>query len=199
MVSRFLSAPPSPRGERRKLPHLDDPLPLFQSTLPSRGATGTLGVYRLRQGDFNPRSPRGERLLYNHDRNCVIDFNPRSPRGERPVWFVSYHTTYLFQSTLPSRGATTKVCSGDGEYQISIHAPLAGSDPMDESLTIQNIQFQSTLPSRGATDDRSYRVVHQRISIHAPLAGSDEKQYWFGEGDSNFNPRSPRGERLGQS
>ena len=51
---------------------------------------------------------------------------------------------------------------------------------------------------RGATNSRFLRTRNCKISIHAPRAGSDRRQ----PGDyfilsSNFNPRSPCGERLG--
>ena len=58
---------------------------LFQSTLPARGATEILRALQPSIGNFNPRSPQGERLwaarhsLYSHHY-----FNPRSPQGERP-------------------------------------------------------------------------------------------------------------------
>ena len=52
--------PRSPHGERRRiLPYMGD-MPVFQSTLPARGATGR-EQQRHKQGYFNPRSPHGER------------------------------------------------------------------------------------------------------------------------------------------
>ena len=56
----------------------------FQSTLPAGGATCGLGSCREVLRYFNPRSPRGERLLLLRPLlNMVLHFNPRSPRGER--------------------------------------------------------------------------------------------------------------------
>ena len=53
--------PRSPHGER----HLHKMLPmgcrLFQSTLPARGATMSVPLYRPANPYFNPRSPHGER------------------------------------------------------------------------------------------------------------------------------------------
>ena len=80
------------------------------------------------------------------------DFNPRSPCGERPPYIVSTTGSFKFQSTLPVRGATTgkpdplpgngyfnprspcgerlcPACMEAGGTSISIHAPRAGSDP----------------------------------------------------------------------
>ena len=57
----------------------------------------------------------------------------------------------VFQSTLPSQGATEALENAVAQCRISIHAPLAGSD-------------------KARTTGK---VKRQVISIHAPLAGSD--------------------------
>ena len=126
--------------------------PAFQSTLPPRGAT-LLPPPSLCVGvDFNPRSPRGERLhsaINPHKRkefqstlpprgatSCAAErsprityFNPRSPRGERPVFHVV-----------------------DERFRpISIHAPPEGSDNTVLREAMEDYVFQSTLPPRGAT------------------------------------------------
>ena len=101
-----------------------------------------------------------------------------------------------FQSTLPLRGATSRGLAkraggryfnprspcgerhgtdnrGHHQGDISIHAPLAGSDP---------------------DQGRHERLRH--ISIHAPLAGSDAAPPERRTSGRYFNPRSPCGERL---
>ena len=78
----------------------------FQSTLPARGATGLVNSPGCLAGNFNPRSPHGERrvlsqILVRQLRISIHaprtgsdeapparerfagDFNPRSPHGER--------------------------------------------------------------------------------------------------------------------
>ena len=96
-------------------------------------------------------------------------------RGATSSTAARKRTASGFQSTLPSRGATPRV----GEFfitgLISIHAPLAGSDRTAPEYIYMPNQFQSTLPSRGATP-----------TFCRP-----------GSGSRYFNPRSPRGERLG--
>ena len=145
---------------------------------------------------FNPRSPRGERparqvvmcvpvLISIHAPLAGSDlyffgatfhrrnFNPRSPRGERravvghsPKGEISIHAPLAGSDDLMPGYAWT----GD----ISIHAPLAGSDLLCFPMIPAILAFQSTLPSRGAT---SAWLECVRIPL-------------------NFNPRSPRGERL---
>jgi len=101
----------------------------FQSTLPSRGATDPVISDAMFYFHFNPRSPRGERLS--------------SKSRMRPC--------ASFQSTLPSRGATVIQHILVGKFNISIHAPLAGSDFGIAVDRRGKDEFQSTLPSRGAT------------------------------------------------
>ena len=143
--------PRSPRGERPDRPTGLPQTQRFQSTLPSRGAT------------------RGDPA----DSDIAAHFNPRSPRGERRRRIPRRPTCFRFQSTLPSRGATSSLLTG-------ITTPL----------------FQSTLPSRGATRFLRRQYTDADISIHAPLAGSDGDIAVDLHTISNFNPRSPRGERL---
>ena len=58
-------------------------------------------------------------------------------------------------------------------------------------------QFQSTRPSRGATSCFEQSFEEATISIHAPLAGRDVVRAAVGFGPGDFNPRAPRGARLG--
>ena len=162
--------------------------PLFQSTLPARGATRRVAGYRKVSKYFNPRSPHGER----HAAEKCLDgnaeyFNPRSPHGERLDFPAFADSQQPFQSTLPARGATAgaggRTCatryfnprSPHGERQvkarakrldekISIHAPRTGSD---------GSKATPVLPARGAT--ASTPSCTQRMLY--------------------FNPRSPHGER----
>ena len=78
-----------------------------------------------------------------------------------------------FQSTFPSRGTTLPEFVRDQSGLISIHVPLAGNDVWVRFPSSAPSKFQSTFPSRGTTC---------RIAFLSPS-------------NSNFNPRSPRGER----
>ena len=78
---------------------------------------------------------------------------------------------------------------------ISIHAPLAGSDPGVLHAVTMAAEFQSTLPLRGATKIIGSANLCKGISIHAPLAGSDPRRHMRKRRYSYFNPRSPCGER----
>ena len=56
------------------------------------------------------------------------DFNPRSPCGERQIAKITAVDDSGFQSTLPVRGATAPILTILPYAFISIHAPRAGSD-----------------------------------------------------------------------
>ena len=123
-------------------------------------------------------------------------FNPRSPYGER-LQLISCKAIQL---------------------RISIHAPLTGSDypktkkPTKDSnfnprspyggATCTSLPrrpgfpgFQSTLPLRGATSSTRAAGWKNLISIHAPLTGSDPRAMPDTPQITDFNPRSPYGER----
>ena len=81
----------------------------FQSTLPARGATRRRHARVEYAVDFNPRSPHGERRPAPCAGDSRCNFNPRSPHGERRIYDVFDMETFLFQSTLPARGATIQL------------------------------------------------------------------------------------------
>ncbi len=56
---------------------------------------------------FNPHSPCGERPASFSLCQRLSYFNPHSPCGERQTIFSFVPSSFVFQSTLPMRGATT--------------------------------------------------------------------------------------------
>ena len=145
----------------------------FQSTLPVGGATRSLRRYCGSVLNFNPRSPWGERPTQAYRVTGLHNFNPRSPWGERPVIAARAAFPRSFQSTLPVGGATATGYPVAYSHFISIHAPRGGSD------TTFPTSITAPVP----------------ISIHAPRGGSDVSGPTFSTGATNFNPRSPWGER----
>ena len=166
---------------------------------------------------FNPRSPHGERPDAPAPARCPHHFNPRSPHGERPrgnrrenlTGGISIHAPrtgsdgclyckvpakWLFQSTLPARGATQLQAhqkqqlfyfnprSPHGERRscqwrlrfcaISIHAPRTGSDPLIYWTKENVMKFQSTLPARGATGALLRRVASGLFQSTLPARGA---------------------------
>ena len=154
------------------------------------------GDRQQKQGDFNPRTPCGVR---RHDVQQTVqvflfqsthplrgatrptrvmlpfvrrNFNPRTPCGVRRRLYNNPWAVFKFQSTHPLRGATAGSDARPGTVDISIHAPLAGCDSVDQRHGL------------GAA-----------ISIHAPLAGCDTVSILFMPRVTYFNPRTPCGVR----
>ena len=101
---------------------------------------------------FNPRSPHGERPVEDRKFTIAEHFNPRSPHGERHgCLYCKVPAKWLFQSTLPARGATCTV-----HYKRSSVQHFNPRSPHGERQFIlrpgvSRWIFQSTLPARGAT------------------------------------------------
>ena len=134
------------------------------------------------------------------------------------LWRLLLLLASLFQSTLPTRGATLQQLQVQHRWWISIHAPHEGSDEFSHTVDrLDEISIHA--PHEGS--DRGTeggKLMAKWISIHAPHEGSDgaERFVWpiakqfqstlptrgatprqsgMQMAISNFNPRSPRGER----
>ena len=144
----------------------------FQSTHPLRGATRQQGAEACRSQFQSTHPLRGATLRRISSPLLTNYFNPRTPCGVRRC-----------------------ACARKTPRLISIHAPLAGCDPMATAFItssadfnprtpcgvrrskwdnlVNSIQFQSTHPLRGATRLIHRHIQIKNISIHAPLAGCD--------------------------
>ena len=99
----------------------------FQSTPPARGATSSsILATAMSCQHFNPRPPRGGRLLY----------------------LVVTDSQFPFQSTPPARGATERPAGQHGRRGISIHAPREGGDNQQKPK-IRNSSNFNPRPPRG--------------------------------------------------
>ena len=188
---------------------------------PRTGSDPTAFRRYVDNGDFNPRSPHGERLSSRAPRPYHADFNPRSPHGERRVMvcllrWLSVH----FNPRSPHGERHDSGVLSQAVFHISIHAPRTGSDVYTYTAEQNAKIFQSTLPARGATRSdlcgRQYSGISihaprtgsdpiasvigcaSRISIHAPRTGSDNSNAPESFSSAHFNPRSPHGERPTQ-
>ncbi len=171
-------------------------------------------------GDFNPRSPYGERPVGDVLASSQAPISIHAPlTGSDPQNHLSYRQHPNFNPRSPY-GERRYICSLSLLMLIiSIHAPLTGSDngdarrrgpspdfnprsPYGERRRHRDLlwlcgEFQSTLPLRGATVFLGPVFLVDVISIHAPLTGSDGGSSGPGRNCPYFNPRSPYGERQG--
>ena len=171
------------------------PIPIFQSTLPTRGSD----KHKLRgisfTTNFNPRSPRGGATVAEQDAKTAMEisihaphegerlscwlgktirryFNPRSPRGgatfapRKMMLNMGY-----FNPRSPRGGATVCMLQNAFDIQISIHAPHEGE--RQDAVLLHVDDFV--------------------ISIHAPHEGERRGCALLRNIYDHFNPRSPRG------
>ena len=170
----------------------------FQSTLPARGATNmvypltftqSISIHAPRTGsdqrttaqsgdagNFNPRSPHGERLgqpVREPKRKISIHAPRTGSDGFQRVYNI---VNLAFQSTLPARGATRAMDMGLFEIKISIHAPRTGSDNSFDKKDGVTCDFNPRSPHGERRRARGTQVAEMAISIHAPRTGSDPAQ-----------------------
>ena len=146
----------------------------------------------ITKASFNPRTPRGVRLsalsrcenlqvsIHAPLAECDIShfyfllfsfsFNPRTPRGVRQLSGFEVKYSVWFQSTHPSRSATVESLRDANILKVSIHAPLAECDIINNKKEYTISSFNPRTP-RGV---RHVFIVMKwlgfEVSIHAPLA-----------------------------
>ena len=102
------------------------------------GGVKLISIHAPRTGSDKPTATLW-RALHRH-------FNPRSPHGERRGTGAPNSRSFLFQSTLPARGATA-----------------------DPDGKIYHVTFQSTLPARGATwTDYCHKLMWDYFNPRSP-------------------------------
>ena len=160
-----------------------------------RGATLPRSSCESRHRHFNPRSPCGERLeIFISLFWAFENFNPRSPCGERHDVECHVYSPFIFQPTLPMRGATHRRGWQARCVFISTHAPHAGSDLHPGRLSFDH-NISTHAPHAGSDRSWLYTALAMPISTHAPHAGSDPEFRRCDTRNIHFNPRSPCGER----
>ena len=105
---------------------------LFQSTRPARGATVFPHSLQCSKPEFQSTRPlRGATYLSNvATRQYSLFQSTRPLRGATCRPSLNTEPTMRFQSTRPLRGATAAGLLPPLTVEISIHAPLAGRDPI---------------------------------------------------------------------
>ena len=189
--------PRPPRGGRPGISVLPPERPQgFQSTPPARGATfhhrsaysrKCISIHAPREGGDLSKSVLGK--LENY-------FNPRPPRGGRLIREIYKHFNEEFQSTPPARGATHPLDDLPQGPAISIHAPREGGDYRPPVL-LQRRYISIHAPREGGDQGiQKQRINVALISIHAPREGGDPVSPCCRQsGRRDFNPRPPRGGR----
>ena len=191
----------------------------FQSTLPARGAT-PINADTNSFVKISIHAPRTGSDVSQATYSCYErDFNPRSPHGERRFRALQGLAAFDISIHAPRTGSDLEPISKHKKHLISIHAPRTGSDNFCKSACLSASDFNPRsphgerlpreicepvpvpisihAPRTGSDRYHFFRRLSNVISIHAPRTGSDAATHSDRRSQSDFNPRSPHGERRG--
>ena len=167
----------------------------FQSTLPARGATSRTSR-KAENGHISIHAPRtGSDILCGVSPSAQCHFNPRSPHGERLGPLLASPPPSYFNPRSPhgERLVWTKaVVDAFVEFQSTL--PARGATITARALALA-LSISIHAPRTGSDIRGQTATVSPYISIHAPRTGSDPAQFRAGCPALHFNPRSPHGER----
>ena len=169
-------------------------LPRISTRAPRVGSDRGNPQGHRKPGNFNPRSPCGERLAV-----MPVPFSHFVFQPALPVWGATRErgtemATMKFQPALPVWGATSMypLVSSCGLFQPAL--PVWGATRAARCLA-RCTTISTRAPRVGSDLDAVRGVVHGVISTRAPRVGSDVGTAVLSSVVKNFNPRSPCGER----
>ena len=160
-----------------------------------RGATKWLADVDGSYGEFQPTLPARGATFADAGTACALLISTHAPRtGSDPEGGENTINVLTFQPTLPARGATRQLRRFRFRLLISTHAPRTGSDETRVSSRSAQL-FQPTLPARGATRKPPNVNGTTEFQPTLPARGATLSRIFVMCAASNFNPRSPHGER----
>ena len=143
---------------------------------------------------FNSRTPCGVRLRMRHRHADQPSFNSRTPCGVRPRRGAQAVRSRVFQFTHPVRGATILLRLILRECYVSIHAPRAGCDKVEQGW-VPSLWVSIHAPRAGCDTSFEVGAMAIAVSIHAPRAGCDLVCKKVPCNVGRFNSRTPCGVR----
>ena len=192
--------PRSPCGERRPPAYPWTPSPGISTHAPRAGSD------RLQYGDLqqvrriSTHAPRaGSDGLPKLRAVINLDISTHAPRAGSDVDHVIVLVGVLISTHAPRAGSDSgHFFWGQWAGDFNPRSPC-GERLYKPDLYPVILQFQPTLPVRGATALLYHRPKPCSISTHAPRAGSDIRTWPTKSLPTDFNPRSPCGERQAEN
>ena len=130
----------------------------FQSTLPARGATTDLRRYSGGQSIAIHAPRKGSDVHPRRLPPTSGNFNPRSPQGERLLLAVGDYRTLVISIHAPRKGSDWDKDELLIAADISIHAPRKGSDMICE-IDFADIDISIHAPRKGS-DNRYEKILY---------------------------------------
>ena len=84
-------------------------------------------------------------------------------------------------------------------FDISTHAPRAGSDPITATLILIGCYFNPRSPCGERLEGFAKGLLPRVFQPTLPVRGATRREFYWLLHQINFNPRSPCGERLSPS
>ena len=163
--------PRSPHGERLAHTAFFHHAPIFQPTLPARGAT------EQKSGGYA----------------ALKNFNPRSPHGERPALLCAAVLHIAISTHAPRTGSDKHIGKAFRDISsISTHAPRTGSDIARRAIQNFRQNFNPRSPHGERRGGAGKKSRHARISTHAPRTGSDNAQHGGDPSNKSISTHAPR-------
>ena len=144
---------------------------------------------------FYPRSPCGERRECGRPARCSLHFYPRSPCGERRRAQAAHYRDGQISIHALLAESDQSPLPAYTPFAISIHALLAESEPRFRPGRRPYSHFYPRSPCGERRWSGRLAPLVKEISIHALLAESDAVRWAFEDWYIDFYPRSPCGER----
>ena len=183
--------PRTPRGVRLARRGLSSATCQFQSTHPARGATlptgqllriAPISIHAPREGcdsrtrpqrtswgNFNPRTPRGVRLLGNFVVTSPFDFNPRTPRGVRQQTLPKSREFAWLNLLICTRGRRLSIQKQTRLCSIKLSFMLFGCEPAGEGVSSWT---SHATKSKVRLEGRSAYSQSARSSAHSDFPGN---------------------------
>ena len=181
---------------------------------PREGGDPSASSPRTLRSHFNPRPPRGGRLVLRgeHDAAVLISihapreggdcsrrrrraghpyFNPRPPRGGRRAFQAPLTDTPDFNPRPPRGGRPLVVPKVKPLFLISIHAPREGGDSEGRLQELPEQHFNPRPPRGGRRIRQPFICVYVRFQSTPPARGATASKGLRGD-DHNISIHAPR-------
>ena len=149
--------PRSPHGERQATNSVFFELSNISTHAPRTGSDSITADIDP-DNNISTHAPRtgSDRWSFDPSRQWSGNFNPRSPHGERQGRRPREPEAHKFQPTLPARGATKGFSFYGRTQSISTHAPRTGSDGHPKLAQARGQPISTHAPRTGSDPPSPY-------------------------------------------
>ena len=168
------------------------PPPVFQPTLPARGATVTAAALTADASGFQPTLPARGATACRVCWTKICGFQPTLPARGATQQLRDAVKSAEISTHAPRTGSDGPPDAGKGRNgHISTHAPRTGSDRRYQAHHQAPQRFQPTLPARGATTITNFQKSLDVFQPTLPARGATERMRALLRSGVQFQPTLP--------